>query len=79
MKRLWEFYEDYGRHGELHGVFEATDEEIESAIGKTVWWDEELGKHSQGEVTLTKENLKPYVSGEMGWNPLEQLREEGEL
>lgn len=73
---LWDFYLDYGRMGELEGTFEATEEEVETAIGKTVWWSEELGKHSEDEFTLTREMITPHKDGVHGFDPLENIEED---
>lgn len=53
-KSLWKFYWDYGSMGDVKGLFTATAEEIEGAIGKTVDFGEVLGKHSNvyGELEL---------------------------
>ena len=75
---LWDFELDYGRMGVLHGTFEATEEEIEEAIGKTVWWDEELGKHSNDEFVLEKSMITPHVEKPFGFDPLNNIVEEDE-
>ena len=75
---LWDFYLDYGRMGELSGTFEATEEEVEAAIGKTVWWSEELGKHSEDEFTLTRDMISPHEAGVRGFDPLQHIDEDEE-
>lgn len=75
---LWDFYLDYGRMGALSGTFEATEEEIEAAIGKTIWWSEELGKHSEGDFTLTRDMISSHTEKPVGFDPLEHIDEEEE-
>lgn len=78
---LWSFYWDYGRQGEVEGIFKATEEEVENAIGKEVFFGEILGKHSEvyGELEredFTLESSDPIVvmnAVESGYNPLEYL------
>lgn len=73
---LWDFELDYGRMGVLQGTFEATEEEVKAAIGKTVWWDEELGKHSNDEFVLAEDMITPHVEKPFGFNPLEGIFDE---
>lgn len=54
---LVKFSEDFGRHGELEGLFVCDQEDYDFALGKTVYLGDCLGKHSNVEVELTKENL----------------------
>lgn len=83
MEKLWRFkwYSDYGN---ICGLFRATEEEVENAIGKEVYLGEIEGKHSEvcgtleeGEITLESDNqfvvnaIKP-----IGINPLEYLNED---
>ena len=75
---LWDFALDYGRMGVLTGTFEATEEEVKAAIGKTVWWYEELGKHSSDEFVLREDMITPHIESERGFNPLEHIEEGGE-
>lgn len=43
---LFEFYANCGRMGSLDGLFIATQEEVDKAIGKYASFGEVLGKHS---------------------------------
>jgi hypothetical protein len=43
--------------GSLEGLFACTQEDYDKALGKTAWFDEPLGKHSEYEVTLSAENV----------------------
>lgn len=72
---LWDFELDYGRMGVLKGVFEATEEEVKAAIGKTVSWDEELGKHSQDEFILEEGMITPHVERSFGFDLLGNINE----
>ena len=56
-KVLYSFYVYCGRMGDLEGVFVATQEKVDKLKGKTVYFHEVLGKHSEIEVTLSDENL----------------------
>jgi len=50
MKAIVSFYVDYGRMGELDGLFICDKEALEKLYGKEVYFGEVLGKHS--EVSL---------------------------
>lgn len=81
---LWRFYWDCGRQGDVEGVFKATKEEVDAAIGMKVYFGEILGKHSEvfgeleeGEITLESDNpLVAKEAVESGYNPLDYLRYE---
>jgi len=45
MQKIFRYYEDFGRMGDLEGIFVATEEEISNAP-ETVYFGEVLGKHS---------------------------------
>lgn len=78
---LWSFYWDCRRQGEVEGLFKATKEEVENAIGKKVYFGEILGKHSEvygtieeGEIQLVSDNpIEVMNATESGYNPLEYL------
>lgn len=55
---LWRFYWDYGRNGEVEGLFVATDEEINKALGMDVYFGEILGKHSEVYGKLEGDDLE---------------------
>lgn len=84
---LWSFYWDCGRQGEVEGLFKATKEEVENAIGKEVYFGEILGKHSEvygvvekGEIKLVSDDpIKVMSATESGYNPLEYLQYHCEL
>lgn len=92
MNKLWKFHWDCGRQGDLYGVFIATEEEVRSLEGKSVYFGEVLGKHSevygtieQGEITLLTENTEAVKALQeacgktiSGFNPLQYLRDQDE-
>lgn len=57
-KYLYEFTLDCGRQGYIESVFIATEEDVKSIIGKRVYFGEVLGKHSEIECTLKKEDFR---------------------
>ena len=87
MEKLWKFYWDCGRQGDLEGVFIASDEDVQAIIGQSIYFGEALGKHSEvsgtiepGEITLLTDNqeaievLKKYIGMDIsGYNPLRYL------
>lgn len=89
-KYLWKFYWDCGRMGEVEGLFIATENEIQNAIGKNIYFGEILGKHSEVYGTLDENDLEKMnldsVSIERvaellgdnwsGYNPLEYIDDE---
>jgi len=81
-EKLYSFYWDCGRQGEVEGLFKATEEEINRAIGQQVYFGEILGKHSEvygtldeGDITLVSDDsLIVSNSAESGYNPLNYVR-----
>ena len=47
MKKLYSFYWDCGRCGNLEGLFIAEESEVDKILGKKVYFGEVLGKHSE--------------------------------
>lgn len=86
--KLFKFYLDCGRMGELEGIFAATEEEIDKAVGETVNFGEVLGKHSDISFRLEKDHFE-LLTGDQdfikkateyklipsGHNPLSYLEE----
>lgn len=63
MRKLWKFVWDCGRQGFLESLFVADEAEVESIIGKEVFFGEVLGKHSdvygtieRGEITAISDD-----------------------
>ena len=92
MLKLYSFHWDCGRSGDLDGLFVAEEDQVESAIGKRLYFGEVLGKHSEVEGILEASDLEE-VSREQakitwlvdllgtsisGFNPLEYLVEDEE-
>lgn len=57
MRKLYKFYWDCGRMGFLDGIFVAEEEEVNNLIGKTIYFGEVLGKHSDIFGTLSYKDL----------------------
>lgn len=58
MLKLYKFYWDCGRMGDVEGLFIADDEYVKAQIGKTVYFGEILGKHSEVYGTLDEDDLQ---------------------
>ena len=89
MKKLYKFYLDYGRMGDLEGLFIAEEEDVKEIIGTTVNFGEVLGKHSWVEEEMSEDMFtvidvpSPIVDiledkiGESisGYNPLDYIED----
>ncbi len=51
-QKMYRFHVDFGRHGDIDGVFCATPEEVAAAVGVHVWFEEPWGKHSSADCTI---------------------------
>lgn len=91
MKKVYKFYWDCGRAGDVQGIFVADSDEVDRAIGRGVDFGEVLGKHSQVYGTLDREDLtvvaddphdvelvEKIIGKGFGHNPLENLYEDDE-
>ena len=57
--KLWKFSEDYGRMGDVEGLFIATEEEIDKfLVGREICFGEILGKHSEVSISFEKKDFK---------------------
>lgn len=88
-KVLVEFFWDCGRMGDVQGLFVTTEEELEKAYGKRVYFGEILGKHSEVYGTLDRNDItvksedQEFIAqlvtllGEhiSGYNPLDKIEE----
>jgi len=87
---LYRFHWDCGRQGCLDGVFEATPEDVASAMGTNVYFGEVLGKFSEingeieeGDIELLTDDqefidrAKKYGVIPQGFNPFDYI-DEGE-
>tara|TARA_Y100000310_G_scaffold321360_1_gene378878 strand:+ start:3846 stop:4022 length:177 start_codon:yes stop_codon:yes gene_type:complete len=54
MKKLYGFYADFGRMGNLDGIFIAESDDLDAIMGKDIYFGEILGKHSDIILTLEK-------------------------
>lgn len=83
MKKLWKFEWD-SDYAFIAGLFVATDEEVQSLIGKEVCFGEYEGKHSEvcgtieeEEITLVSDNpVVVETVGNFGLNPLDFVDED---
>src|SRR5690554_1652074 len=87
-KFLWKFHWYFGRQGDVNGLFVATEDEVENAIGGDVYFGEILGKHSEVRGTIERKDVtKVDIDSESvmkvanhlgmtwsGYNPLNYLR-----
>lgn len=89
-KLLVRYNVEFGRMGDLEGLFVTTHEEMTNALGKQVYWGEVLGKHSEiyhdlqiEELTIVTDdqdfiaNLVLYVGSDIsGFNPIAKIAEQ---
>ena len=83
MKKLWKF-EWTGGYSLIGGIFKATDEEVESIIGKHLYLGEVDGKHSdvygtieRNEITLISDNpIVVEAVPTFGYDPVEYIKEQ---
>jgi len=91
MLKLYKFFWDCGRMGEMEGLFVADDKIVADTIGKELYFGEVLGKHSEIYGTLKKKDLTIISEDQekinwladtvqsysiSGWNPLDFTNEE---
>lgn len=57
MLKLYSFHWDCGSHGDLDGLFVADEKEVQSALGKEIYFGEVLGKHSEIYGTLEDNDI----------------------
>jgi hypothetical protein len=87
--KLYKFRWDCGRMGSVGGIFAATQDEVDAAIGSDVYLGEVLGKHSEVCGVLKEEDLKVLTDDEsfiakaieykiipIGYNPLNYIQDE---
>lgn len=57
--KLYQYYEDCGRMGSIEGLLILTDQEAAKYKQYTnyLWWDELLGKHSEGYFNFSDDTL----------------------
>ncbi len=54
---LVEYHADFGRMGDLQGLFVCTEDELKAAMGESVYWGEVLGKHSEIDHDLSDDDI----------------------
>lgn len=86
MKKLYRFFWDCGRQGEVNGIFVAEEENIKESLGKEVYFGEILGKHSEICGELSEEDFEVLTDDQefikkfqefgcaSGYNPLSYLQ-----
>jgi len=57
-KRLYRFFWDYGRQGEVEGLFVADSDDVAGSLGREVYFGEILGKHSEVYGTLSAKDFE---------------------
>ena len=87
-KVLVRFDQDFGRSGELNGLFICKWGELQDAMGCTAYFGEVLGKHSDVSCEINDDNCKVVTNDQdfinklesfigkdtiSGWNPLSVL------
>ena len=58
--KLYRYYEDCGRMGSIEGLLFLTQEQLKNyrEYRDALYWDELLGKHSEGTFNFSDENLE---------------------
>lgn len=51
-KKLYRFDVDFGRMGELEGIFFAHEEDLKALVGKEIYLGDVLGRHSDIDITF---------------------------
>jgi hypothetical protein len=73
MKLLVSFYWDCGRQGSLDGLFITTQEQLNTIIGKRIYFGEVLGKHSEIYGTLEEKDITVKSNDQDFINKLEEI------
>lgn len=73
MKKLYKFYWDCGRQGEVEGLFIADEKEIQEAIGQEVNFGEILGKHSEVYGTIEQGEIEEIKVSETTIKEMEEI------
>ncbi len=58
MKGVYRLSIDFGRMGEVEGIFIAESEKVKDIIGKHIYFGEILGKHSEVQGTLEENEIE---------------------
>ena len=90
MEKIYKFYVDCGRMGDLEGIFIADEEEVNKIMGRNICFYEVLGKHSAVNVFFDHNDIKVLTDDQdfikkfkeitegraIGVNPLHYIEEE---
>jgi hypothetical protein len=91
MRKLYKFFVDCGRMGEISGLFISDEDDVKAAIGKELWIQEPLGKHSDVDGKLEPNEITEITDDQhtidtlhtafgvdtiCGINPLHHLNED---
>jgi len=91
MKAIVEFFWDFGRSGEVSGLFICEEEDLNKIIGRDIYFGEILGKHSEVSGTISSEDFvikstdQDFISKFIeimgdgtisGYNPFDYIEEE---
>ena len=94
MLKLYSYFVDCGREGELQGLFVADDENVQNLVGKELYFGSVLGKYSEisGTFELDDVTVESEDQEKIGWlietfeghtisgyNPFEYVGEEEEI
>lgn len=82
VNKLWKIGWDCG-YGTLYGIFLATDEQVASLSGKSLYIGEENGKHSEVEWTVEDGEIQIFSDDEyvishvkpFGYNPFNYVED----
>jgi hypothetical protein len=73
MNKLYRFSVDFGRMGDLSGIFVSDDKEVANLIGKTVYFGEVLGKHSDISLKIESTHFVMLTDDQSFITKFEQL------
>ena len=85
MKGVYRLNIDFGRMGEVEGIFVAESEAVKNIIGKYIYFGEILGKHSEVKGTPEEDEIELITEDqtaveviekhglETGYNPFDYL------
>ena len=70
---------EYGRQGDIQGIFIADDDDVEAAYGAKLYFGEALGKHSNVKGTFKMEDIIPITDDQELIEKLESFFPGGRL
>jgi hypothetical protein len=91
MIKLYKFHVNYGRMGNISGIFSIEENELTRYNGKMVYFGEILGKHSDVDYEINKDDFtvltddQDFISRfdemgcESGYNPFDYVSEIEEI